>query len=118
MLMPYGIYRVGEDGLPVLVQEDEFGLAGPTLALTRDVEATLADQYDPVVEDGPLSLAAGTLLTPFRTDKESYVDFFDEEGNVCRFAIEDFTDEMNLNGFGTLEELLEPAHGVWQTNND
>ena len=118
MLMPYGIYRVGEDGLPVLVQEDEFGLMGPTLALTRDVEATLADQYDPGVEDGPLPLAAGTLLTPFRTDKESYVDFFDEEGNVCRFAIEDFTDEMNLNGFGTLEELLEPAHGVWQTNND
>ena len=58
-------------------------------------------------------LAAGTLLTPFRTDKESYVDFFDEEGNVCRFAIEDFSDEMNLNGFGTLDELLEPAHGVW-----
>ena len=40
-------------------------------------------------------------------------DFFDEEGNVCRFAIEDFSDEMNLNGFGTLDELLEPAHGVW-----
>ena len=118
MLMPYGIYCVGEDGLPVLVQEDEFGLMGSTLSLTREVEATLADQYDPGVADGPLPLAAGTLLTPFRTDKESYVDFFDEEGNVCRFAIEDFTDEMNLNGFGTLEELLEPAHGVWQTNND
>ena len=118
MLMPYGIYRVGEDGLPVLVQEGEFGLMGPTLALTRDVEATLADQYDPGVEDGPLPLEAGTLLTPFRTDKKSYVDFFDEEGNVCRFAVEDFTDEMNLNGFGTLDELLEPAHGVWYTNNN
>ena len=46
------------------------------------------------------------------------MDFFDEEGNVCRFAVEDFTNEMNLNGFGTLDELLEPAHGVWQTNND
>lgn len=113
MLMPYGIYRVGEDGLPVLVQEDEFGLMGPTLALTRAVEATLADQYDPVFEDGPQPLEVGTLLTPFRTDKKSYVDFFDEEGNVCRFAIEDFTDEMNLNGFGTLKELLEPVDGVW-----
>lgn len=113
MLMPYGIYRVGEDGLPVLVQEDEFGLMGPTLALTRAVEATLADQYDPVFEDGPQPLEAGTLLTPFRTDKKSYVDFFDEEGNVCRFAIGGFTDEMNLNGFGTLEELLEPVGGVW-----
>lgn len=113
MLMPYGIYRVGEDGLPVLVQEDEFGLMGPTLALARDVEATLADRYDPGVEDGPLPLEVGTLLTPFRTDKKSYVDFFDGEGNVCRFAIEGFTDEMNLNGFGTLDELLEPAHAAW-----
>ncbi len=109
MLLPYGICRVGEDGLPVPVQEDEFGLMGPILGLTRAVEATLADQYDPGVADGPLPLEAGTLLTPFRTDKESYVDFFDEEGNVCRFAIEDFTDEMNLNGFGTLDELLEPV---------
>ena len=40
------------------------------------------------------------------------MDFFDEEGNVCRFAVEGFTDEMNLNGFGTLEELLEPVDGV------
>ena len=112
MLMPYGIYCVGEDGLPVPVQEDEFGLMGPTLALTRAVEATLADQYDSEVEDGPLPLSAGTLLTPFRTDKKNYVDFFDGEGNVCRFAIDGFTDEMNLNGFGTLEELLEPVDDV------
>ena len=111
MLMPYGLYRVGESGLPVPVQEDEFGLMGPTLALTRAVEATLADQYDPESEDGPLPLAAGTLLTPFRTDKKSYVDFFDGEGNVCRFAVEGFTGEMNLNGFGTLEELLNPVCG-------
>lgn len=109
MLMPYGLYRVGEDGLPMPVQE-EFGLMGPTLGLTRDVEATLADQYDPTVEEGPLPLAAGTRLTPFRTDKKSYVDFFDEEGNVCRFAIKSFTGEMNLNGFGTLEELLAPIY--------
>lgn len=63
MLMPYGLYRVGEDGLPVPVQE-EFGLMGSTLSLARDVEATLADQYDPTAEEGPLPLAAGTQLPP------------------------------------------------------
>lgn len=66
----------------------------------------------------PGSVRAGSTSTNATNAASGYVDFFDEEGNVCRFAIEDITDEMNLNGFGTLEELLEPAHGVWQTNND
>ena len=108
MLMPYGLYRVGETGLPELIRE-EFGLLGPTLALTQAVEATLGDPYDPAFEGGPLPLAAGTQLTPFRTDKKSYLDFFDEDGNVCRFAIDGLTDEMSLNHFGTPEELLEPV---------
>ncbi|MBQ3077145.1 MAG: hypothetical protein IJC43_04750, partial [Clostridia bacterium] len=30
-LIPYGLFRIGEDGLPVPIQEDEFGLQGPTL---------------------------------------------------------------------------------------
>jgi len=105
MVIPYGIYHIGEDGLPIPSAREK-GLMGPTLALTRDVEATFADQYDPSFEDGPLPLAAGTLLTPFRTDQASYVDFFDEEGQVCRFAIEGFTDQMRLNHYGTLDELL------------
>lgn len=112
MLLSYGIYRVGDNGLPVPVQEDEFGLIGPTLALTREVETLLANQYDSSVEDGTLMLKPGTMMTPFRTDKKSYVDFFDGEGNVCRFAIDGFTDAMNLNGVGTLEELLEQVDGV------
>jgi len=112
MLMTYGLYRIGEDGMPVPVREDEFGLMGPTLALKRDVEATLADRHDPNLEDGPVPLEAGVRLVPFRTDKHSYVDFLDEQGDVCRFAIDSFSDEMILNGFGTLEELLEPVCDV------
>jgi len=111
MLMPYGIFRIGEDGLPLQVEED-FGLMGPALRLTRDVEATLADRKDPDAENGPLPLAAGTMLTPFRTDKVRYVDFIDEESNICRFAIDSFTNEMSLNGYGRLEELLEPVDGI------
>lgn len=112
MLIPYGIYSVGTDGLPALTQENEFGLTGPMFRLTRTAEATLADQFDPEFEDGPLPLEAGTLLTPFRTDKKSYVDFFDEEGQVCRFTFDSFNAEMSLNYFGTPEELLEPVYGA------
>lgn len=112
MLIPYGIYSVGTDGLPALTQENEFGLTGPMFRLTRTAEATLADQFDPEFEDGPLPLEAGTLLTPFRTDKKSYVDFFDEEGQVCRFTFDSSNAEMSLNYFGTPEELLEPVYGA------
>jgi len=112
LLQPYGLYRVDETGMPVPAVSDVFGLRGPTLALTRDVEATFADLMDEQFEDGPLPLEAGTLLTPYRTDKASYIDFLDENGNVCRFAIERYADDMTLNNYGTLEELLEPVDAV------
>lgn len=112
LLQPYGLYRIDENGMPVLISEDVFGLRGPTLSLTQDVEATSADMTDETFADGPILLAAGMLLTPYRTDKKTYIDFIDPYGNVCRFAIDCYTDEMVLNGYGTMEELFTTFEAV------
>lgn len=112
ILQPYGLYRIAENGMPRLIEPNTFGLQGSTLRLTGEAEAVLADLMDVSREEGTITLKEGTLLTPYRTDKASYIDFMDETGKICRFAIDKFTDDMILGSNNTLEQLLEPTHGI------
>lgn len=115
LLQPWGMFSVDEMGAPTLAVRDEYGINGPVLYLVETVQAVLADPKDASMEADAVTLAAGTRLTPFRTDKRSYLDFLDDTGRVCRFTIDAFADDMILGGYGTLDELFTQSAYAGET---
>lgn len=103
-IQPYGWYAV-ENGIPVL--QSGYGLFGYPVTLQYDVEAVLASAEDPTVTDGTILLSAGSSLTPIRSDLQSYIDFLNDNGNVVRFEVENFSDEMEFIGYGTPDKLFD-----------
>ena len=47
-------------------------------------------------------------MRPYRTDLQSFLDFITDDDRVVRFAIEHFSDDMTLDGFGTLDDVFAP----------
>lgn len=105
-LMPYGLYGISEDGSLESAAEGESGIENTPLVLLQDIRVREVDLEDGEKVIGLTDVSEGTVMTPLRTDKETYMDFLCEDGRVCRFEISDFSDEMNLDGFGTLPELF------------
>lgn len=108
ILVPYGMYRVGSDGMPVLL-EDTFGLTGPYLVGKETFRIYMTDPKDASVEEGFTTVAQGIILTPFRTDMETYLDLFTEDGRAIRLTIDGWYDEMEIHGFGTLSDGFEAS---------
>ena len=108
MLMPYGMYCVGSDGMPVLL-EDTFGLTGPYMVGKDTFRIYMTDPKDASVEEGFTTVAQGIILTPFRTDMETYLDLFTEDGRAIRLTIDGWYDEMEIHGFGTLNDGFEAS---------
>ncbi|MBR2062470.1 MAG: hypothetical protein IJ969_04050, partial [Anaerotignum sp.] len=106
MLMPYGMYRVDDDGMPVLL-EDTFGVTGTDMVGKETFRIYMTDPKDASVEEGFTTVAQGIILTPFRTDMETYLDLFTEDGRAIRLTIDGWYDEMNIHGFGTLNDGFE-----------
>ena len=106
MLMPYGIYRVGSDGMPVLL-ENTFGVTGTDMIGKETFRIYMTDLKDATIEEGFTTIAQGLPLTPFRTDMETYLDCITEDGRAIRLTIDGWNDEMNIHGFGTLKEGFE-----------
>lgn len=106
MLLPYGVYAVGEDGIPELIKDSEYRLESVELTLQQDIRVREADGQDADTVLGLIEVSAGTIMMPYRTDRQSYVDFMCADGTVCRFEIDGFSWDMNLDGFGTLDELF------------
>lgn len=109
MLLPYGIYHVSEKGTPELINDSEYKLDGVTLTLQQDIQVSEVDREDGNSVMGLIEADAGTVMTPYRTDRQSYIDFMCTAGIVYRFEIEEFSQDMNLSGFGTLDELFYGA---------
>jgi len=107
-MAPYGTFCVGRDGLPEPASE-VYGLEGSAFTLRSACRVNAAEREQAAVSGGMWNLAEGTRLTPLETDMDSYIDFVTEEGQVCRFGIDKFSSEMQLDNFGTLDELFAPA---------
>ena len=108
MLMPYGMYRVGSDGMPVLT-ENTFGVTGTDMVGKETFRIYMTDPKDASVEEGFTTVAQGIILTPFRTDMETYLDLFTEDGRAIRLTIDGWYDEMEIHGFGTLNDGFEAS---------
>lgn len=109
MLLPYIVYAVGEDGTPELIKDSEYRLESVPLTLQQDIRVREADREDADTVLGLTEVSAGEIMTAYRTDRQSYVDFVCADGMVCRFEIDGFSWDMNLGGFGTLDELFYGA---------
>lgn len=110
-LISYGMYRLSEEGVPVSVCEHEYGIEQISLVLLQNIQVQEVDPKDSGRVMGIVEISEGAVMTPFRTDKETYMDFLWADGRSCRFEISDFSAEMNLCGYGTLSDLFVPeAH--------
>lgn len=107
-MLPYAAFRVDEDGLPEMVS-GVCDLAGPWVALREGGRYNPDSRDSAVVSGGMWTLIAGQELRPYRTDMESFLDFITDDGRIVRFAIDRFDDTMQLDNFGTLDDVFMPV---------
>ena len=107
MLLPWGGFRVGENGLPEPAGE-VYGLDGTGVLLLEGGRYNPDSRENAAVSGGMWTLMAGTLLRPYQTDMKSFLDFITEDGRVVRFEINEFSENMLLDNFGTLEKVFLP----------
>lgn len=105
MMLPVGLYSINEKGLPVL--EEGYGLNGEPVTLKKTIDVMEVDSNDASAVIGHATLEEYTQLTPFRTDKKSYIDFMGDYGKVYRFEVSDFSDQIYMVGHGLFEDLFE-----------
>lgn len=80
-------YRVGDDGMPVA--QTDYDLVGYTVSQTittlQDITAPVRDTYEGASTEETIS--AGTTLTPYATDGESWIDLQLEDGRYVRLEV-------------------------------
>lgn len=106
MMIAHGNYQVGATGMPEPI-EKMYELEGRELILKQSCRVQAPDPKDAAASGGMWNLPAGIKLRPYRTDMESWIDFITEEDQICRFSIDEFSYEMQLDNFGGLEDLFE-----------
>ena len=104
-LLTVGTCRVGADGMPELARED-YAIRSSAVELTNFASAPTVDLSKPDTEGEKRDVPAGTLLTAFRTDRKSYLDFLDADGVAVRFRITEFGENMELVDYGKPGELF------------
>ncbi|MBQ9632925.1 MAG: hypothetical protein IJV04_08460, partial [Lachnospiraceae bacterium] len=104
-LMAVGIYTLGDDGFPSHPRKVH-RLVGKEVVLKGDQRLNPSRREDAAVSGGMWNLAGGTVLYPYRSDLKSWIDFRTEDGRICRFAINEFSDQVVLDRF-RLEDLFE-----------
>lgn len=109
-LIPSGWYRVGDDGMPEPVG-NLFTLAGMPVALKERGRYNPADRADAAASGGMWNMIEGEVLTPLQTDLSTFIDFITDDGRVVRFEIDGFGSEMQLDNFGTLDDVFDPTYG-------
>lgn len=110
-LLPYGAFRVDEDGMPELAS-GVYDLSGPWVRLREGGRYNPDSRDNAAVSGGMWTLIAGQRLRPYQTDLSSFLDFITDDGRVVRFSIDDFYDGMKLDNFGTLDDVFVPDEEV------
>lgn len=86
----------------------------PGLRLSRTLQAKPADPKDENIRGDTINPEAGRLLHPYRADKAAYLDFMDEKSRICRFAIDEFSGNLNPGGLGAEDEVLKVLEAFYE----
>lgn len=81
-----GTYKVGEDGIPVLIGDylvETFNPDGATA--NKDVAGEIVSEDG--TTSGSTTVPAGSNVKPYRTDNETYIDVMLEDGSMVRFSV-------------------------------
>jgi hypothetical protein len=103
-LLTYGTYKVGEDGIPELIGDYRIDSLPDGASALEDIEADIVDEDGNVT--GQTTVKEGTVVYPYRTDADTYVDCKLEDGSLIRFTIT-FEDWSVWIGDKTVDELFD-----------
>lgn len=104
MLLAWSFHTLDMNGMTRV--DETYGLVSRDLLLNADVELTSVSAEDPTATSDTVTVTSGTLLTPFRTDMDSYLDLLDEAGNAYRLPIDEYSEDMQFPGYLDLNELF------------
>ncbi|MBQ0001616.1 MAG: hypothetical protein KBT01_08830 [Clostridiales bacterium] len=98
-------YYPDENGVPVSAESLYHLLPASPYTLLKDLEAEMIDaqSYESL---GTMNLYAGAVLYPYSTDMESFMDFYMEDGTVCRISIDISGWPQLVNGMN-VEEVFD-----------
>jgi hypothetical protein len=94
-----GMYRIGDNGVPELVSS-EFKLNGSKVTPRKTERLYTSD-------GGFTTVAAGIEMTPYMTDKLTYLDYLTEDGRIIRINTNEFGWDMLLFGDTDPDEFFE-----------
>ncbi len=90
-------YKVGDDGLPEMMS-GIYDLDGPQVLLKKGGRYYPDSEDNASVSGGMWTLIEGEKLKPYQSDLESWIHFVTEDNRVVRFEIDEYSNEMLLNG--------------------
>lgn len=90
-----GVYKVGDDGMPLQTSEDYKFRATLPMTLIADLEGTVV--VDGKATDEKFTAKAGTMITRYATDNKTYVDLKTDDGKIirCDFTFEEYPPKLN-----------------------
>jgi len=104
MLLAWSFHTLDMNGMTRI--DEAYGLMSRELMLNADVELVSVSTEDPTAASGTVTVTSGTLLTPFRTDMDSYLDLLDGDGKAYRLPIDQYSEDMQFPGYPALNELF------------
>lgn len=91
-------YKVGDDGMPVPI-EDLYHYTEPNKIVTNEIIEAVAIDTETYEEGEKATISAGTSLTPFATDNETFVDvIIDDEQTLMRIKVDISDYPQKVNG--------------------
>lgn len=105
----YGKYKVGDDGLPTFCGDFQTiswvcSFEGADIKTKADIDAETVDENGSVT--GKTTVAAGTVVIPYRTDGDNFIDCKLEDGSIVRFTFSSTHYPVSINGV-EMTELFE-----------
>ncbi|MCR5099760.1 MAG: hypothetical protein K6B41_00230 [Butyrivibrio sp.] len=104
-MIPRTLYSIGEDGLPER-RSDVYELDGTWVRLRQSGRYNPDNEKNAAVSGGMWNLVEGQRMRPYQTDMESYIDYITDDYRVVRFEINEFSYEMQLDSWGTLDDVF------------
>ena len=103
----YGAFKVGDDGLPEFAGDFytiSWVCGSGDITAKVDIEAQEVDEDGTV--KGATTVTAGSVVTPVRTDGETFLDYRLEDGSLVRFTYSNTSYPISING-SELNDLFE-----------
>lgn len=105
----YGAFKVGEDGLPEYAG-DFYTISWICNYVDEDITTKVDIEAEEVDEDGnvkgSITVPAGSVVTPVRTDGDAFIDCRLEDGSLVRFTYSNTSYPISING-SELNDLFD-----------